>query len=693
MTLDQAIEPAFLEWKNQTPFSKKFDDVYFSLSGGMKESQYVFLEKNNLPERWKKHSSINNNKSFTIIETGFGTGLNFLCTAALWKKTRATDCTQWLEYISFEKHPLQLADLEKCLHFFPSLKKLSELLIKHYPPLTPGFHLITFPEMKIKLLLLFGDINNTLPQLESQADAWFLDGFSPAKNPDMWSDFIFHEIDRLSGIKCTFSTFTSAGMVKRGLQSVGFEVFKTNGFGPKRDMLYGQITNKNQNVNLASYKPGLHAIYPINEPWFRTPAPSPSISKTATIIGGGLAGTTTALSLAQRGWQVTLIERHASLAEEASGNPGGVLYTKINKQINAQSEFYRTSYCYALNFFQHVPRQDQFSKQTIWDNCGVLQIPNQSKTNILNNPLELWPESIVRSISPNEVESICGFSLKDSFQQNIHFFPRAGWVNPPLFCKTLFRLSNNIRLIHNQEINSLDYIKTTTENNSHWLVKNEKNETVASSSIVIIANSLSGNQFKQTQYLPLNSVRGQISTLPANEQSKRLKTVICHQGYLLPAINNTHCIGATFQPGDKEAEARMEDDMSNLENLKKTVPDFFKSLSVENQREKKLQGRASFRCQSPDFLPMVGPVPDEKFFKENYHGLRVGKSRTNYPEGVYYPGLYVNLAHGSRGLTSTPLAAEVIAAYTSNETLPLPKHIINALNPARFLIRKLKKGR
>jgi len=695
MSLYKAIEPAALEWKEETPFSKEFGDVYFSLSGGMEESQYVFIEKNNLSERWgqnnDKDSTGHKKTNFTIIETGFGTGLNFLCTAALWEKTKTSDCSQWLEYISFEKHPLQLADLEKCLDFFPSLKYLSTLLIKHYPPLTPGFHLITFPSLKIKLLLLFGDINNTLPQLETQADAWFLDGFSPAKNPDMWSEFIFKEINRLSKNNCTFSTFTSAGMVKRGLQSAGFEVFKTKGFGPKRDMLCGKLLNKNkyENEKPEMEKPGIHAS---KEPWFINPTPSPTTNKTATVIGGGLAGTTTALSLAQRGWQVTLIERHASLAEEASGNPGGVLYTKINGQINSQTEFYRNSYFHALNFFQHIPKQDDILKHCIWDDCGVLQIVDQKQIDSLKNTGELWPENIVRPIAPYEAKNICGFDLDNSLQKNILFFPRAGWVYPPLFCKTLAGLSDNIRLIHNQNICALEYQCAGSENSNQWLVKNEKNETVSCSDIVVIANSLGGNQFKQTQCLQLNSVRGQISELPANDKSKALKTVICHEGYALPAINNTHCIGATFNPRDKTAEARTKDDASNIEHLKKAAPNFLQSLDMSKQEEN-VRGRASFRCQSPDFLPMIGPVPDETFFREKYHGLNHGKTKINYPEGVYHPGLFVNLAHGSRGLTSTPLAAEIIAAYVNNETQPLPKHILNALNPARFLIRKLRRGR
>ena len=230
----QKIENASLEWIDKTPKSSAFGDVYFSMDGGMEETKFVFLEKNKLKQRWQeigKNAKADFQKNFTIIETGFGTGLNFLCTAKLWQETTDKNSSFWLEFISTEKHPLSKTDLKKNLENFPLLNPLSDLLIKKYPSLTPGYHLIRFPELKIKLLLLLGDIKDTLPGLEAKADAWFLDGFSPSSNPEMWSDELFIQIQRLSHEGSTFSTFTAASQVKKGLASSGFEVIKTDGFG------------------------------------------------------------------------------------------------------------------------------------------------------------------------------------------------------------------------------------------------------------------------------------------------------------------------------------------------------------------------------------------------------------------------------------------------------------------------------
>lgn len=713
----QAIEPAKLEWKDGTPVSKIFGDVYFSstqsvtegIKEGIQECRHVFLEKNNLEQRWQQLAKINTASGFTIIETGFGTGLNFLCAAQLWQKTRPNNSSQWLEFVSTEKHPLTHSDLGKSLQQFPELNGPAELLIKQYPPLTPGFHLIKLPSLKIKLLLLFGDIKDTLPQLTAKADAWFLDGFSPAKNQSMWSTDLFKQISRLSKPGTSFSTFTAAGVVKKGMRWAGFEVIKSDGFGRKRDMLCGTLntTVESKHGQQTVEKKNPDQLNAADTPWFITPDNSATKNRTATIIGGGLAGTTTAYSLAQRGWQVTILERHAELAEEASGNPAGVLYTKINGERNPQTEFYTSSYLYALSFIQQMPRHLPSSRQVVWDNCGVLQLSSQEKINLAKTtkaksdsanrfPNELWPESVVQAVSHEQAEKLCGFGLNKSTLQNFLFFPNAGWVCPPLLCRTLVKLSDNINIISNQEVASIEYRPVESglaQSASHWLLKDSNKKTICSSDIVILANSLGGNQFNQTNYLPLHSVRGQVSSVPENENSMALKTVLCHEGYTLPAINRRHCIGATFQPRDKQPEVRMEDNLSNFEKLKHAVPDLYQSLGGDKLDKKNFQGRTAFRCQSPDYLPVVGPVPDKDFFMAMYKGLNQGQTKTIYPRGKYHSGLYVNLAHGSRGLTSTPLAAEVIASYANNETQALPKHILDALNPARFLIRGLKKGR
>lgn len=702
-----SLQPAEIAWQNGTPVSVKFNDVYFSLAGGVAETQHVFIEQNHLLPRWQQmqHTS---GSVFTIIESGFGTGLNFLLTALYWQKNRPQNSQTWLEFISTEKYPLSTHDLKKCLDNFPELSPLSTQLLKQYPALTPGFHLLKFVKLKVKLLLLLGDINDTLPLLNAQADAWFLDGFSPAKNQSMWSDKLFENITRLSKEGSTFSTFSSAGVVKKGMQGAGFQVRKTDGFGHKRDMLCGIFTSSAMNSyndsdvttekKLTSQNPKA-----FSQPWFLTPPTTCLQNKTATVVGGGLAGTTTAFCLAQRGWKVTLIERHDTLANEASGNPAGVLYTKINQALNPQSLFYNSSYLYALRFMQQIPRHTTKS-QVIWDDCGVLQLHNLGKDaqgQILPLDLEknsLWPDSVAHRVSAGDIATLCGVNFKPGQDQEVVFFPQGGWVCPPLLCQTLVQLSDNITVLTGQEVQSIEReqaVQSDTTNapqSTGWLIKNKNQQTICRSNIVVLANSLAANHFEQTRFLTLYSVRGQVSSLPIEDETLALKTVLCHQGYALPLINNKLHIGATFDPRDKNPEASMADHLSNLEKLNQTAPDLYQKLGVDKLDLKSIQGRAAFRCQSPDYVPIVGLAPKADFFMENYQGLRQGQKNIAYPQGDYHQGLFVNLAHGSRGLTTTPLAAEVIAAYANNEAQVLPQAILDALNPARFLIRTLKKS-
>ena len=213
------------------PVSSQFDDVYFSVDDGLAESEYVFLDGNHLPRDWQ------NRDYFTIAETGFGTGLNFL---VAWKRfEETTQPHQKLHFISIEKYPLDVEEIE--LHLQP-WKEVFEGHLKQllavYPFVTPGFHRVMVNE-RVMLTLIFDDVNDALPQVNAEVDAWFLDGFKPSTNPDMWCETVFEHVARLSKPGTRLSTFTAAGAVRRGLQDVGFAVEKTKGYGRKRDMSIG----------------------------------------------------------------------------------------------------------------------------------------------------------------------------------------------------------------------------------------------------------------------------------------------------------------------------------------------------------------------------------------------------------------------------------------------------------------------
>lgn len=235
----QLSNNAVIEWRDGQPYASTFDDVYFSSDNGLLETEYVFLQGNDLAERWKSLGG----KTFTIAETGFGTGLNFLCAARLWLSTAPKDAT--LHFISTEKYPLSLNDLSRALQLWPELKELSEPLLANYENIFNGEKTLSLYDNRVHLTLHIGDAKMCLTTLvksnASLIDAWFLDGFSPSKNPDMWQADLFKQMALLSNSDTSLATFTSASAVRRDLTKAGFVVSKRLGFGKKREMLVGHF--------------------------------------------------------------------------------------------------------------------------------------------------------------------------------------------------------------------------------------------------------------------------------------------------------------------------------------------------------------------------------------------------------------------------------------------------------------------
>lgn len=230
---------AKIEWREGQPYASEFQDVYFSTDNGFLETNYVFLQGNDLSTRWHDRDI----QTFNIAETGFGTGLNFLSTAKYWLEAAPQKAK--LHFISVEKYPLSLQDMTIALKFWPQLNEVSESLLTQYESLIDGNQSISLYNNRVKLNLFTGDATERFSQVNDKIDAWFLDGFAPAKNPDMWQVELFQQMARLSKRTTTFATFTSAGDVRRGLINAGFEVSKRAGFGKKREMLTGIFIGNN----------------------------------------------------------------------------------------------------------------------------------------------------------------------------------------------------------------------------------------------------------------------------------------------------------------------------------------------------------------------------------------------------------------------------------------------------------------
>jgi len=218
------------------PYSKEFDDVYFSPSDGLAETRHVFLDGNGLPEAWAGRDE------FVIFETGFGTGLNFLAAWQLFEETAKSG--QRLHFISVEKYPLKVEEIRDALSGF-GFRQL-DMFLDWYSQVSSraqprDLRSFDFAQDDIRLTLHIGDVNAVMLTLDDAVDCWFLDGFRPSSNPEMWSDVVFENMARMSSVEARLATFTAAGFVRRGLQAVGFEVKKVPGFGRKREMLVGRF--------------------------------------------------------------------------------------------------------------------------------------------------------------------------------------------------------------------------------------------------------------------------------------------------------------------------------------------------------------------------------------------------------------------------------------------------------------------
>ncbi|MBL0208247.1 MAG: tRNA (5-methylaminomethyl-2-thiouridine)(34)-methyltransferase MnmD [Propionivibrio sp.] len=228
-----ALEPAHLVFNAEgTPCSEQFSEVYHSADGGHAQARHVFLGGNDLPARWRGR------KRFVILETGFGLGLNLLATWLEWLNDDQR-CVE-LHFVSFEKYPLRIGDLARAHAAWPEFGRIAEALRNQWPVLSPGVHRLELAQRRIILTLGFGDALQLLPEFEMPVDAFYLDGFSPAKNPEMWSGALCRSLARLAVPGATLATWSVAGTVRRALSAANFVVEKRPGFASKRQMLVGR---------------------------------------------------------------------------------------------------------------------------------------------------------------------------------------------------------------------------------------------------------------------------------------------------------------------------------------------------------------------------------------------------------------------------------------------------------------------
>ena len=664
----QPLETAAIEWRDQqTPVSSRYHDVYFSADDGCAESRHVFLDSNRLAQRFAALAGTH----FTVAETGFGTGLNFLQCWQLWRQHRKPG--QKLYFISAELHPLSLADLRHSHSHWPQLASLSDQLCAAYPLPISGQHALELAD-GITLILLFADasdgfadlLENPHPGLTCErtraVDAWFLDGFAPGKNETLWQDRLFKLMARLSKPGSTFATFTAAGHVRRGLMANGFAVNKSRGFGRKRDMLTGEYRGL-PNSSLAETHSTRHRAMPFwpvcrNQRHYRS----------VIVIGAGIAGCTTATTLADAGMDVLLLDQQATPMQQASGNPQAVLFPKLSLGSDAFASFNLLSLLYAWRYY----RRDGLN--TALNACGLLQLASPDQQDKMQRLARHWaalPE-LLQAVSAAEASALANTRLAHGGL----YYPQSGWLDTAhlrdFFCDAL-----QTRFIGNCRVSQLQHT------GDGWQVNSNTGGYQADA--LVLCNAQAASELLAPWLtVPTRTIRGQITRLAQADQ--QLHTVVCHDGYICPPRNNQpYTLGASFDLGDSNPALSQASQTHNLALLQQYLPDF----DIDNAP---LDGRVGFRCSAPDYLPLIGPVPDQSAFQRDYAALR-HNARTVIPQtGRYMDGLFVNIGYGSRGFSSAPVGAAVLRAWLLGQMWPMPSQLIQAVNPARFVIRGIERS-
>ncbi len=613
-----------------------------AIDSSVKKAQ-VFLSNNQLGEHWGALKPAR----FVLGEIGFETGTSFFSAWSQWLDTAPEDAR--LDFICIEHNPLSRENLEQSLNQEPELSALASELLAHYPDYPHlGFHRLCFEQGRINLTLVVADTPTALSQLQNSTHPQFK---AHQTHFDAWLVNSSHSADEL------------------------------------------QLTLDAHYLPAAEIKTFEEGAYncPHPPPWDLLQAPPNAQTHSALIIGGGIAGCHTARALANRGYRVTLLEQADTLASQGSGNPQGVLYGKLSPREETLAEFNLS----ALAFGQRCYREYWENDHKIGQRCGVLQLAHTAKESKLHESLRALYDredarSLVEFLSAEEASAIAGVALPHSGL----YFPKAGWVNPSVLCEHLLQ-HPNIQVQFDTRIERLK-VELNGQPQQHWRAIDQRgNEHQAA--YVVIACASHARQFPQCDHLPLKPVRGQVTYLPATEGSRQLKTAICAEGYIAPATQSSHCIGATFDvkaPFDArlaQEPTKSDEHLSNLDKIEGPTPALAEALNIQAHRESnhQLQGRAAFRCTTPDYLPIAGPAPNLEGFLEDYALLRKNAKSSIPRAGRYWPGLFLNVGHGSRGLTYASLTSELVASQIDANPLPLSRDLCRALNPARFIIRDL----
>lgn len=594
----KTIVPARLEFKDGVPYSAAYGDIYHSADGGAGQARHVFLHGCDLPHRWAGRDS------FAVLETGFGTGLNFLTTWAAWRDDPQRPAR--LHFLSVEKHPFCADDLARLHALWPEFSALSDELLANWPTLTPGFHRIALDGGRVQLTLMLGDALDCLPQVQAGVDAFYLDGFAPDCNADLWQPRLFDALAKLARPGAVAASYTVAAAVRQGLTQAGFACEKRAGFGRKRHCLSARHAGRFQRVESA-------------------------VPQRVAVIGAGVAGAAVAHALAARGLSVMVLERADAAAQAASGNPVAVFRPLISRDDSLSSRLTRAAFLHDLRTWAALDGIE-------WSRCGVLHLAKDADAAMKQQQAlaaTAPPADYARWAELGEARELANWPVAAPGT----FYPAAGWVVPAGLCRAWLD-HPAIRLKTGSAVACVQAVA------SGWQVLGDDGAVLAEADAVVLANAHDALDLVPDQPWPLGTVRGQITQLPPG-CLPAIRRVIAREGYVAPGGGRL-LVGATYEHDDDDTAPRTASDMANLARLEAILPGAGERLAAAE-----VKGRASLRATLPDRLPIVGAVSGQP-------GLFVAAGYAS--RGVVWAGLLGEALADLMTQQPLPLEAELMRA-------------------------------
>lgn len=641
----RSIETEPLSWRDGAPYSARYGDRYASRAGALAQAREVFLGGCGLPGRWQGRPQ------FVVLEVGFGLGTNFLATWEAWRDDPARCAV--LHYVAVERHPLAAADLVAAAP--AALQPLAAALAAQWPLPLPGLHSLIFDAGsrgagRVELILALGDAAHLLPRLVLGADAFYLDGFAPARNPDCWQPALLKSLARLARADAVAASWCVAGSVRAALAQAGFAVERPAGFGGKRERLVARFAPR--------WTVRRHA----------PPAPC-SMPRAALVAGAGVAGCCAAAALAARGWTVQLLDA-GPVAGAASALPAGLLHPQLSSDDNLLSRLTRAGLLHARRLTAQVPAGVR--------PLGVLQMAaSDEDAAAMQRALAALrpPAGYVQWLDAGAAAARLGLAPR----RGGLWFADGAIVDGAAWCAALLAAqADRIHLRRHARVEAIAW------HDGQWRARGPWGEAAAP--LLVVATALDAARLLDLPGARLRAVRGRLSLL-APQPLAGLRAALAGDGYLAPAAaGGAAVLGATYEmalPGeDAPAEAdparAHEGNLARLQRLLAAPP----PVQVTGVF-------SGLRCVAHDRLPLAGPVPDVAAAADRASELR----GAHLPDLPRAPGLYCLTALGSRGLTLAPLLAELIAAQAEGAPWPVERDLAAAVDPARFLLQRLRRGR